>query len=48
MGVDNTLAPHGGPFVERVLDPAEGAKTIKGLTEVPAWPTGSSPPSPGS
>jgi len=35
MGVDNALAPHGGPFTERVLDAAEGAKAIKGLTEVP-------------
>lgn len=34
-GVDNALAPHGGPFTERVLDPGEGAKAIKGLTAVP-------------
>ena len=33
--VDNSLAPHGGPFTERVLDPAAGAKAIKGLKEVP-------------
>ena len=33
--VDNRLAPHGGPFTERVLDPGEGAKAIKGLTQVP-------------
>src|SRR5438552_5907261 len=35
MRVDNTLAPHGGRFTERVLDAAEGAKAIKGLTQVP-------------
>src|ERR1044072_7955266 len=34
-GVDNSLAPHGGPVAERVLHPAEGAKAIKGLTAVP-------------
>ncbi|HYH50007.1 MAG TPA: sulfate adenylyltransferase, partial [Acidimicrobiia bacterium] len=35
MGVDNALAPHGGAFAERVLDPAEGAAAVKGLTAVP-------------
>jgi sulfate adenylyltransferase len=34
-GVDNTLSPHGGSLVERVLDPAEARDRIKGLTPVP-------------
>src|SRR5688572_24141136 len=34
-GVDNSLAPHGGPFDERVLPSREAASAIKGLTEVP-------------
>jgi sulfate adenylyltransferase len=34
-GVDNTLSPHGGSLVERVLDPAEVRDRIKGLTPVP-------------
>jgi sulfate adenylyltransferase len=36
--VDNTLSPHGGSLVERVLDPAEARERIRGLTAVPVRP----------
>jgi sulfate adenylyltransferase len=34
-GVDNTLSPHGGSLVERVLDPVEARDRISGLVAVP-------------
>jgi hypothetical protein len=36
MGVDNTLAPHGGPYAKRVLSPDEAPGAFTGLTQVPS------------
>ncbi|MHB1417941.1 MAG: sulfate adenylyltransferase [Chloroflexota bacterium] len=33
--VDNSLSPHGGKIVERVADPVQAAKGLKGLKQVP-------------